>query len=152
MMLRHKSIIVCLVFVFTASGIGIFVPFTTTVVPAWKLRVIDVNGTPCPNSQVNQGWGHYSIELGRPIGGDEYLYTDNNGYVEFPERTIKATLLWRIVAPIIAFVSQFTHGRFGIEGYVFSTGMINKPFINYKPGKPLPDTIIVDRCYSSSNR
>jgi hypothetical protein len=148
-MLRHKPIIICLVFI--VAVVGMFVSFTTTVVPVWKLRVIDINGTPCPNSQVNQGWGHYSLELESPIGGSEYRLTDSNGYVEFPERTIKATLFWRIIGPIIAFVMQFAHGSFGISGNVFTTGMVDGPWINYKPAKPLPDTIVVDRCYPRSN-
>jgi hypothetical protein len=126
------------------------IPFTTTVVPVWKLRVINLEGNFCPRSQVNQGWGHYSLEL-EDIGGSDIRFTDDEGYVEFPERTIKANLIWRILAPTIAFIMQIAHGSFGIKGYVFSTGMIDGPFINYKPGKPIPDKIIVDRCYFRSN-
>ena len=124
----------------------LLIPFPTTVVPTWKLRVIDLKGNPCANKQVNEGWGHYSLELSE-TGGSEYRFTDDDGYVEFPERTITANLIWRIIAPVLAFLQAIVaHGSMGISGYVFSTGMKDGPFLNYKPGKPLPNQIIVDRC------
>ncbi|MEO6588625.1 MAG: hypothetical protein ABIP06_04800 [Pyrinomonadaceae bacterium] len=143
-MSRRYLIIVCIAILIVCT---LFIPFTTTVVPSWKLKITDINGTPCVNKQVNQGWGHYSLEIGDNHGGSEYKFTDENGYVEFSERNIKASLIWRIVAPIIAVLQAIVaHGSVGVSGYVFSTGMQDGPFINYKPGKPLPDKIIVDRC------
>lgn len=126
--------------------LALFIPFPTTVVPTWKLRVVDVEGNPCANKQVNEGWGHYSLEIIGDVGGSEYRFTDSSGYVEFPKRIIYANLIWRIVAPVIAYASVIAHGSVGIDAYVFSTGMKDGPFLNYKPGKPLPDKIIVDRC------
>ncbi|MBA2737358.1 MAG: hypothetical protein H0U50_11305 [Pyrinomonadaceae bacterium] len=142
---RRYLIIICIVILICIPVL--FIPFTTTVVPTWKLRVIDTDGNSCANKQVNQGWGHYSLEIEGDIGGSEYRFTDSEGYVEFHERTIRASLIWRVVAPGIAFLQAIiAHGSMGISGYVFSTGMKDGPFINYKPGKPLPEKIIVDRC------
>jgi hypothetical protein len=120
-------------------------PFESTVVPAWRLRVVDEQGRACPDMQVNQGWKHYSLDLEAGTDG-EYKFTDGNGYVEFPERTIQASLARRIVAPLIAHALTIAHGSTGISGYVFASGMKEGPWLNYKPGKALPDKILVERC------
>jgi hypothetical protein len=120
-------------------------PIETTLVPNWRLRVIDETGKPCPNRQVNQGWKHYSIDLSAGSEG-EYRFTNSEGYVEFPRRSIKATLAQRIVNPLIAYARVIAHGSVGISGYVFTSGMKNGPWLDYKPGEAMPGTILVDRC------
>jgi hypothetical protein len=66
------------------------IPFESTVVPAWRIRVIDENGRPYVGQIVTQSWKHYTLEkeAGRNA---ESRQTDNAGYVSFPERTIKAS-------------------------------------------------------------
>ena len=120
-------------------------PFESVVVPAWRLRVVDLEGNPCPDKQVNQGWKHYSLELGAGDYG-EYKFTDGEGYIVFPERTVRASLIRRIFAPVIAHILTIAHGSTGISGYVFASGIKGAPWLSYKPGEPLPDTIIVERC------
>jgi hypothetical protein len=140
---RRKMILI--VGTLTGLLIASAYPFESTVVPAWRLRVVDEDGRACPGTQVNQGWKHYSIDLEAGDNG-EYKFTDSNGYVEFSRRTIRASLIRRIVAPVIAHALVIAHGGTGISGYVFTSGMKEGPWLNYKPGKALPDKILVDRC------
>ena len=128
-----------------AVGLLSLYPFETTVVPEWRVRVVDERGTPCPKMQVNQGWQDYSLDLS---GGDngERKFTNSDGYVTFQRQGIRASLARRIVNSAIAHVLVIAHGSVGISGYVFASGMKNGPWLNYTPGKPPPDTIIVDQC------
>jgi hypothetical protein len=131
------------------SGVIILLiyPFQSTVVPAWQLKVVDLTGSACSAMQVNEGWGHYSLEL-QPTTGGEYLFTDQSGYVSFPERRTRASLIRRMVMPVITRIMVIAHGSTGIHAYVFASGMKNGTSLNYEPGKPMPDKIVVERCYS----
>ena len=120
------------------------IPFTTIIMPAWRLRVVDVEGNFCPNTQVIEGWGHYLLEPDG--GGNENRVTDGKGYVEFPERTVKASLFWRIAVPVMAYASLKDNRSADDSGIVYTTRMIDKPWINYKPDEPMPDKIVVDSC------
>ena len=44
-------------------GIGLFIPFPTTVVPEWKVRVVNEVGEPIKSLGVRQHWQNYSVEL-----------------------------------------------------------------------------------------
>ena len=129
----------------TSFLIASFYPIESTVVPKWRLQVVDEQGRGCPGAQVNQGWKHYSLDLEAGDYG-EYKSTDADGYVEFPERTIRAGLIRRLVAPMIAHALVIAHGSTGISGYVFASGMKEGPWLNYTPGQALPDKIHIDRC------
>jgi hypothetical protein len=119
----------------------LFCPFESAVVPAWNLQVIDVDENVCRNVRVTQSWGHYSLYLD---GGDksEDGFTDMNGYVEFPERTIRASGLRRVVVPVIAHILVIAHGSVG------ASGIKDVAWLSYRAGKPLPDKMRVERCVS----
>ncbi len=122
-------------------------PFDSTIVPAWKLQVVDVNGNVCQNMRVTQSWGHYSLWLEGWLGSDD-RFTDMNGYVEFPERTIRANLIRRIVVPVIAHILIIFHGSVGADGAVWASGIKDVAWLSYKSGKPLPDRMRVEQCIS----
>ncbi len=69
-------------------------PLETIVVPEWRVRIVDEAGTPLRNSGVREVWQHYSIES---KDHEEDPLTDNDGYVTFPKRTLRAPLAARIV-------------------------------------------------------
>ena len=128
-----------------ALGMLSLIPFETTVVPEWRLRVVDERGRPCGNMQVNQGWQDYSVDISGGNNG-ERKFTNSDGYVTFQRQGIRASLTRRIVNSTIAHALVLAHGSVGISGYVFASGMKNGPWLNYTPGNPPPDTIIVDYC------
>jgi len=80
--------------------------------------------------------------------GSEDRFTDMNGYVEFPERTVRASLLRRVVVPVIAHILVIAHGSVGADGSVSATGIKDVAWLSYKPGKPLPDRMRVEKCIS----
>ena len=114
-------------------------PFPTTVVPEWQLRVTDKEGKPVAGVRARQFWKHYSLAWQGCCPEMEDRWTDANGYVVFPKRTIWAGVLRRIVFPVWAKAQTLAHGSTGIRAYV----MISDEYEtnNYQPGKPLPNEV-----------
>ena len=69
-------------------------PFKTTIVPNWKLKVVDQSGNPVPMINVTQHWQHYLLERS---GAEDLRKSGSDGLVDFPERTIRASALRRFV-------------------------------------------------------
>ena len=137
-----------LIFAITCLTVVLFLyPFESTVVPAWRLQVVDVDGNACSNMRVTEDWGHYSLYLDGWLGSDD-RFTGINGYVKFPERTVRAGLLRRIVVPVIAHILVIAHGSVGASGAVWATGIKDVAWLSYKAGKPLPDRMRVEKCIS----
>jgi hypothetical protein len=116
-------------------------PFQTTVVPEWRVRVVDESGNSMIGMTVKEGWEHSSIESHRH---EQDLTTDNHGSVTFPRRTIRANLLWRIVGGAIVTVVPHQpsgpHFFLDVQGpYTTLTGT------DYLPNDPLPAAIVVRR-------
>ncbi len=124
-------------------------PLESTVIPKWRLQVIDVSGTRCANMRVTQSWGHYSLYVGGNDQTDDRL-TDANGNVESPQRTVRAGLARRLVVPVITHVLVIMHGSVGPSGAVWASGIKDVAWLSYAPGKPLPDTMRVDKCLSAA--
>lgn len=121
--------------------IGIY-PYESTVVPAWRFKVIDESGQPYVEEPVTQSWKHDTYDL-EPGGHYETRHTDRDGYVFFPERTIRISLLKRVFLTMYgAVMAVLAHGSLGIESSVMITGEWIK---YYKPGEPLPEQIIIPR-------
>lgn len=125
-------------------------PFESTVVPPWTLEVRDVSGKVCPNMRVTESWAHYSLFLG-PNSSTEDLYADSNGIVRFPERTVRAIGLRRVVVPILAHILVIAHGSVGAHGAVWASGLKDVAWLSYKPGKPLPYEMRVKECIDREN-
>jgi len=125
--------------------IAILFPIETTVVPEWRLQVVDVNGTACSNMRVTQSWGHDSLYLDGSYSSDNRL-TDLGGYVQFPERTIRASMPRRIIMPIITRILTVMHGGWGADGAVWASGIKDVAWLSYKGGKSLPDKMRVEEC------
>src|ERR1044071_5555855 len=75
-------------------------PFESLVVPSWKVEVIDINGAVCANMPVTETWGHYSLFLAGDFQSADEV-TDSQGFVEFPERHIRAIGIRRVVMPVV---------------------------------------------------
>jgi hypothetical protein len=115
------------------------IPFESTVVPAWRIRVIDENGRPYAGQRVRQLWKHYTLETEAGQNIEDQL-TDRDGYVSFPERTIKASLLRRVVLTIFSAVLILAHGSMGVDSSVMVTG---EYVVDYRPGRALPEQIVI---------
>ena len=127
-------------------------PIETTVVRTWRLQVVDVNGTACSNMSVRESWGHYSLYTGgSPDGSNssDHRATDASGYVEFPERTIRASIPRRLIMPIITRALTIMHGGGGVDGAVWASGIKDTAWLIYKGGKALPDRMLVEKCLNN---
>src|SRR5687768_706996 len=120
-------------------------PIESTVVPKWRVQVVDVSGSPCSNMRVTQSWGHYSLYLGGNDQADDRL-TDRNGNVDFPDRMVRAGLARRLVVPVIAHILVIAHGSVGPAGAVWASGLKDVAWLSYEPGKQLPDRMRVEKC------
>ncbi len=97
-------------------------PFKTTTVPEWNLRVLDDGGTAVSGMKVTQHWQNYLLEAS---GHEDQIITNEEGRVGFPARSIRASLLRRLVARIGKVGSQGVPGRTDPYGSVVIWGSKN---------------------------
>lgn len=114
-------------------------PFQTTVVPDWKVRIVDEAGNPISSFRVREVWQHYTIES---TSHQEDLITDGEGYVTFPKRTVRGSLLVRIGRPMVNVLN--VHASFGPKAYVSVLDDQTVPQL-FSPGQPLTTQVVVKR-------
>jgi len=111
-------------------------PFETTIVPPWRVQVVDKAGTPLRGVTVTEHWSHSSLEHN---GHEAEATTDEGGYVTFPFRTIRASLLGRVIGPMQ------NVGEGHPAAYLLVLGdysaVSDEPY--YVPGRPLAAQILV---------
>jgi hypothetical protein len=101
---------------------------------------VDEDRTPLVGVGVTEYWRHTSVEA-EDHRAD--ATTDDRGYVTFPRRTIRASLLRRGLGSLINRLNA--HGvDLGPHAYLIISGDMNSTTDNsdYRPGKPLPDEIV----------
>ncbi|HEV2826446.1 MAG TPA: hypothetical protein VGW76_02500 [Pyrinomonadaceae bacterium] len=118
------------------------IPFEITVVPEWKLRVVDQTGQGLKGNRVRESWSHYTLET---QSHEEEQLSDANGYVQFPRRTIRTNIItWaaKFAARIVN-----VHSSFGPSASAHYLGEYtlasDQPW--YEPGRPLASEIVVWR-------
>jgi hypothetical protein len=120
-------------------------PTQTVTVPAWRIRVVDEAGRPLQNEFVRQTWKNYSLELGGSDHGDDG-WTDADGYVSFPERTTRASLLQRMFVPLRNTAALGPHASYGASANIMVWGGHVVPAsVRYAPDKPLPQELVLPR-------
>lgn len=126
------------------AALVLLYPFETTVVPEWRIRVVDEHGVPIKGKFVRESWAHYSLELDPTVNGAD-RWTDDKGYVTFPKGTVRASLLRRAVFPILTTVYTLAHGSTGIRAgvTVWYGANATSESVNYEPNKPLPEQIVL---------
>ena|SRR6266550_3106917 len=117
-------------------------PWETTVAPEWRVRIVDQSGAPLRNTGVREVWRHYSIES---QGHEEDLMTDQEGYVTFPKRTIRALLAVRIIKPIINALNPHHSSGPGASVIVLAPDYDTWSNNDYTPGQPLPNEVVVKK-------
>lgn len=140
MKLRSRKILLPLLF--GALAVVALYPLETTVVPEWRVRIVDEAGAPLRNTGIREVWKHYSIES---ESHEQDLLTDNDGYVTFPKRTIQAGLAFRIVKSAINALNP--HGSSGPGAYLITLAPGYDTWRDdfYIPGQPLPTEMIVTK-------
>jgi hypothetical protein len=116
-------------------------PFETPVVPAWKIQVVDEAEHPISRIGIRQSWQNYSIESREHR---EDSITDDNGYVTFPARTVRASLLTRLIHPI-SNLRAGPHASWGsysdVLVLVYDENKLGDAL--WSEGNPLPEQAVV---------
>ncbi len=119
-------------------------PFETTVVPTWRLRVVDEEGVPYARKRVRQSWKHYSLELEDGENMADGL-TNEDGFVEFPERTVRLTTAGRISRTALTHILKVFHGSTGIHADVAAIGPQGYRSLEYVLDGPPPAQLVLPR-------
>jgi hypothetical protein len=135
---KLKAVIPILLLLFGAG----FYPLETVDVPAWKLRIVNERGTPYAGIEVTQAWKNYTLETQAGQNFDTRI-TDNDGYVEFPERRTRASVTRRVFLTIYSALMKLAHGGFGVHAYVHASGPTGYRSVDYTPGKPPPAELVL---------
>lgn len=119
-------------------------PFKLSTAPTWRLRVVDDSGGAVRNIKVTEHWQHYLVES---EGHEEVLTTDGDGVVDFPERTVRASLLSRLLAKFRRFGSREVPLRPGPYASIVVWGRRDYETVVavYVPDAPLPGEVVVHR-------
>lgn len=144
--LKKKILIIALCILI---GLAIY-PFESTVVPAWRVKVVDVNEAVCENMPVTEMWGHYSLFLSGDFQSADDT-TNRDGFVEFPERRVRAIGIRRLVMPFVTKALTIAHGSTGVSGAVSTSGLKDVAWLSYKGDLPLPDTARVEKCITEAD-
>jgi hypothetical protein len=120
------------------------VPFSTTLVPEWQMRVVNESGMPYAGKGVRQFCYSYTLGVSPCHDSNDFMReTDASGYVVFPERKITASLLSRILRTIYNFVMLIADGSFGESVYVDATGPNGYKRLEYLHGRPPPEIFVL---------
>lgn len=140
-----KSKLRPLIILLAALAIVAVYPFESSVAPAWKVQVMDKAGHPLANAGIVQTWHDNSAEWD---DHKEEIRTDNDGYVSFPARNIKASVLQRAVVTVNANLHLICGGT--EPPYTFleisdrSDLFIQGGFYAKGHKEPLPERVIVE--------
>jgi hypothetical protein len=133
---RRRLSLLLLIFVVAT----LLYPVSTTVVPAWQLQIVDQYGKPLPHAVARQTWQHYSLETSAHM---EQKYSDEYGYVTFPERRIRANTLMRLIGPVRNFIRTGFHSSYGPSSWVITSSSAGGGSEIFFPGRPLPTQIVI---------
>ena len=133
---------------FVIAFIAAWIPFSTVVVPEWKVQIVDTSNSPCVKQTAHQFWSHYSLF---DDTNSEYRKSNSEGYVVFPERTIARNLIQRVVYPVASYTLLIVtaHADVGISAYVGASEPVNAGVwgLKYDRTEPLPEKLIIKRCF-----
>jgi len=136
--IRRRRILIGLIVVL----IILLVPIPSTVVPAWRIRIVDQEGGPVTNINVRQHWQHYSFQAeGREIDARP----DPDGYVSFPRRVAWAGALPRLLGPVLNVVTLGVHASFGPTAAVQAWNAGYEGWVDYKGEPQPPESLMVHK-------
>src|SRR2546422_8232729 len=126
------------------AGVVSLYPSRSTVCPAWTIRIVDTAGNPLRGAFVRQVWKDYSVES---ASHEQDAHTDENGYVSFPERTVRSSWLARTFGVVSHTVSLGVHASYGPSAQVHAYGQTVggkrlEGSANYQVGGPLAAKLV----------
>jgi hypothetical protein len=121
-----------------------FIPFETTLVPEWTVRVKDEMGNPYVEKLVGQTCENYTLGVS-PCAESNIAgkYTNSDGLVTFPERKVQLSLISRMFRSIFNYAKLLAHGSIGIDVYIHASGPTGYKVLKYEQGKPAPSEMVL---------
>ena len=115
-----------------------------TILPAWKVQVVDEAGGPLKGVLVRQTWQDYDVER---KGHQKDVRSDENGYAAFPKRIIRYDPRKKAKARAKNIATYGVHASLGLDAQIWAYGVDPYvwSFVNYVEGKPLADKIALKR-------
>jgi hypothetical protein len=77
----------------------LFLPWNSTVAPRIRIQVLDETGSPAAGVRVEQEWEYFAIGSDRHR---EISKTDAEGYVAFPQRSVKISAVRKMLSFVIS--------------------------------------------------
>ncbi|MDX6529240.1 MAG: hypothetical protein QOH41_1530 [Blastocatellia bacterium] len=105
--------------VIVSALLAVLVPWNTPVVPAVRLQVFDETGKPAAGVRVEQEW------IYEAIGSDferATSATDANGYVSFPQRSVRISLARKALSFVRSLAPVMCADGFGPSGSIEAYG------------------------------
>jgi len=117
-------------------------PFKRTTVPQWRVRVLDEKGSPMRGIAIRETWQYYGLE---PQAHVQEIPSDADGYIQFPARIIRASLLRSGIARCVTTLG--VHASRGPSASLYALGdykqVSETPY--YSLNQPLVSEIILHR-------
>ena len=128
-----RKYIAAVILIGTTAGLGY--PIESAVVPAWSVTVVDRDGYPLKGVEVHQYWRHFALEK---TYSSQTRTTNNDGEVHFPLRTIKASLLARLIRPVqMTFYYSIHRVQFEPVAHLYARERGLGGYLTYSPGEPV---------------
>lgn len=136
---RFRTVLAIVLFLLLAV---LIYPFQLTIVPAWQLRIIDNVGSPVREINVTEHWQHWLFENN---AHDDVRKPGLDGHVSFPERTMRTSLLKRLLTTVSRIASEGRHAKREPAASVVAWGSNDHEttVAVYRKGEMPPSQIIV---------
>jgi hypothetical protein len=137
--MSRRKIIILRTFLVLIAGMLPVIPIT--VVPPWRIQVINGIGEPLVNQPMRQSWDDYSLEFFSFWIHEEDTTTDVNGYVEFSERIVRISLFSLVIGKLRDITPQINpHSSYGKSSFVLCLDKTCRAF--WREGESLPTQIV----------
>jgi hypothetical protein len=113
------------------------VPWKSNISPAWRLKVVDEAGTPIKRLCVTENWVDPTFKF---FDLEQDFWTDNDGYVNFPERNTWRNGLMVLATP---FLDWAVHNKKDYDAVAFGWGRYQGGTVQYNRGAPLPAELVM---------
>lgn len=125
-------------------GIGLLIPYQTVLAPEWRVQVIDNSGKPYVGQKVRQFCSDYTLDINLCTDRSAAQFTDQNGYVIFPERTYSSSTVVRLLATLKKSIFRYlAHGSVGTSVYLDSSGPAGYATLEYTADMQEPPAIFL---------
>jgi hypothetical protein len=132
--LRSKAFWIVIIF-----GLVLLYPIESTVLPSQNVLVVTEDWRPVQGATVRQIWQHYSLES---RGHEDDMNTDQSGRVVFPGRTIRSSILNRVLHPFWNILTQGMHASFGVHTDMFVVGGMSQRPTGDKKVEARPEEVV----------